>query len=330
MGYDKVIQKLNSWFKLENYAYISQLNDEQVHEQINFRDLILDDAERLKDKHDLEQDALYENCFESPEYYRWRSVIQGKPVIDFSHEYRTQKEIEDDEEREQELRAIQAANEKDNQEYLDNNPKEKSFWLEFQRMTDNFHGLRVSGSNLVRGMEVKELKSIYEYFTEAGLIGKHHILNDLDARLFFADINMVIRSEFPELFNQGHNNFFTSIDLANATDTEILDQLRDLLPMWRKELNIPMPKKRTVTPTLFGKVASYRIIPYLDIRIWSALYGFRFTHQQYGDILFPDDSNRATSDYIKQTLLPHTLKVLAILDRELDVEVLEFRKGRKK
>jgi hypothetical protein len=330
MDYDKAIQKLNSWFKLENYAFISQLSDEQVYEQINFRDLSLDDAERLENKHDLEEDALYENCFESPDYYRWRSVIHGKPIIDFSHEYRTQKEIEDDEESTKALQAIQAAAEQNNQEYLDNNPDEKAFWLEFQRMTNHFHGLRVSGSNLVRGMQVTELKNIYEYFIEAGLIGKSHILNELDSELFFADINMVMKSRFINMYNNSYNNFFTAIDLASATDKEILDQMSDLLPMWRKELNIPEPKKRAVTPSLFKKVASYRIIPYLDVRIWSALFGIEFTHQQYADILFPDNPNRANADFIKQTVVRHTLKIQAILNRETDIEVLPFRGSRKK
>ena len=326
----KAIEGLKKWFRLENYTDIATFSDKQIHEQISFRDIVISDAERLESKFDLAQDNIYENCFESPDYHRWRAVIQGGPIIDFSHEYRTPEQIKDDEKSERELRAIQDELAQDKQKYLDDNPAEKAYWLEFQRVTDHFNGLRVSGSNLVKAMDVKALKVIYEDFAEDGLIGEQHLLNGLDSKLFFADINMTMKSYGIDRYSHGYNDFYSSLDLANATDTEILEQMKILLPMWRKELDIPEPAKRAVTPSLFKKAASYRIIPYLDIKIWSALFGIKFTHQQYADILFPDNENRATADFIKQTVIPHTQKILAILDRELDIEVLPFRESRKK
>ena len=90
----------------------------------------------------------------------------------------------------------------------------------------------------------------------------------------------------------------TSIALEGFTDAEILADLAELLPKWRKQLNQPEPnkkrdettgRKRQSEDSVIKRVIEYRIIPMLDLMIWAKINDFKYTDEQLSRALYPDE-----------------------------------------
>ncbi|MBU3824683.1 MAG: hypothetical protein H9917_07645 [Candidatus Oceanisphaera merdipullorum] len=81
-----------------------------------------------------------------------------------------------------------------------------------------------------------------------------------------------------------------TILLDESTDEEILANLKNLLPKWRKQLSIPEPvfEKPRVGESTLPKIMSDCLIPAMDLMIWELLEGAKITQALLERTLFPD------------------------------------------
>lgn len=107
------------------------------------------------------------------------------------------------------------------------------------------------------------------------------------------------------------------IDLASGTDEEIAESLKAALPQWRKVKGIdenPLESVRFGYGTI-KKLISYRVIPMLDILVWTAIKKVRVSDDRLSRLLYADDdeeSDMRLSSQIKDTDRPLALKACTI------------------
>ncbi|MBL3809570.1 DUF6387 family protein [Alteromonas macleodii] len=306
---------LESWFNIANYDDFRGLSDEQVKKQLDFRFGLLSEVENIEALYELGVNQLHDNCFESPDYYYWRSIVQGTPLIDFEKEYRTTEEIKFDEESHDLLLYVQRQAELDREEYLTDRPEEKLFWEQFDKIPGSFNHI-LKGNSVVKGLHITTLKEIHDELLNINVFGSGQLFDGIDPQYLRSDVNSVITDKNIRLYGRNTESVYLDIDLTGGTDAEILDHIKGLLPIWRKKLNIPSPKKLKVTPTVFKKALTYNLIPLLDLKIWSAMFGLTLTNQYCADLLFNNDPDRGTADYMKLTVKPWFKKVEALLIKE--------------
>lgn len=102
-----------------------------------------------------------------------------------------------------------------------------------------------------------------------------------------------------------------AIDLDGSTDAEILEELRELLPMWRKQLNLPEPAKNecgVVGPSTIKRMIEYRVIPMLDLMIWAKINGFEYSAEQLSRVLYPDVI--VSAKHVNDTRKPFAMKFM--------------------
>lgn len=317
------------WFVIENYEPFNKLEESQIVEQLKFRYGLLINPTPLSEVRELNGGLVpvdfndHENStFESPECFMWRAIIRGEPLINFQKEYRTLQEIEQDSENEDFMSAIQEQTELSNQEFLKSNPDEAQIFKEMEKSIEIYKRKSTSlpGSNIVNTISVRSIKNIYESLVENNLLGEQHLMNGISSDTFFSDVNMALMENEIKLWGTSKHDVFLNIDLKSANDKEIIEQITNLLPLWRDKLNIPSPKVAKESPTLFSKVVPYKIIPYLDLRIWADLFGFQISYENICLSLF-DEGSRDT-DSFKQVVIPHEKKLAQYFDRLYEKEII--------
>lgn len=102
-----------------------------------------------------------------------------------------------------------------------------------------------------------------------------------------------------------------SVNLDDATDEEILVSMRKLLPLWRKQLELP--EHAHVAPKKIGvktlqKLITNRVLPILDLIIWEKRFDRMVTNPMIGVLVFNDDPKDTQS--IKETIKPFALEVM--------------------
>ncbi|ECY2635668.1 hypothetical protein F6847_26310 [Salmonella enterica] len=102
-----------------------------------------------------------------------------------------------------------------------------------------------------------------------------------------------------------------SVNLDDATDEEILVSMRKLLPLWRKQLELP--EHAHVAPKKIGvktlqKLITNRVLPILDLIIWEKRFDKMVTNPMIGVLVFNDDPKDTQS--IKETIKPFALEVM--------------------
>ena len=83
----------------------------------------------------------------------------------------------------------------------------------------------------------------------------------------------------PKLFR---DTVMVEIDLANGTDEEIAESLKAALPQWRKVRGIE-PDVTEAIPLVMErlrKIINYRLIPLIDILVWSNLHQVRVSEDR--------------------------------------------------
>ena len=98
-----------------------------------------------------------------------------------------------------------------------------------------------------------------------------------------------------------------TIDIETFTNSEIKQDLDRLLPIWRKQLDIQEPEVSFQTRSDHTKILEYQIIPLLDLMIWTKLNNTSITKSVYAGILFPDFSRGDTE--MRQTIIPFLKKI---------------------
>jgi hypothetical protein len=116
-----------------------------------------------------------------------------------------------------------------------------------------------------------------------------------------------------------------------ASEENLVNDFRRWIRETRSDMGIPDIKSR-FDSTDFTEWNKYRILAYLDLYLWSQIFGHRPTNQQIGIALFPDDYMVNLSDRIRKTVAPMALSLVheAMVDALLSqaLEKVEQKKGK--
>ena len=123
-----------------------------------------------------------------------------------------------------------------------------------------------------------------------------------------------VSEALPRLFR---GTVMVEIDLTNGTDEEIAESLKAALPQWRKVRGI---EADTTDAIRFGygtikKIINYRLIPMIDILVWSNLHKVRISENRLSRLLYTDDddeSDTRLNHQIRDTDRPLALKAASI------------------
>lgn len=123
-----------------------------------------------------------------------------------------------------------------------------------------------------------------------------------------------VSEALPRLFR---DTVMVEIDLTNGTDKEIAESLKAALPQWRKVRGI---EADTTDAIRFGygtikKIINYRLIPMIDILVWSNLHKVRISENRLSRLLYTDDddeSDTRLNHQIRDTDRPLALKAASI------------------
>jgi hypothetical protein len=119
-------------------------------------------------------------------------------------------------------------------------------------------------------------------------------------------------SEYFDLvdLNNNHRLAHMVINLNENSDKTILSDIKKLLPHWREVLEINEPTENIYSkPSHFKKIVDYKIIPLLDLKIWSLLEDKKIPHRVLTVALYPNGEKGETE--LKQTVLPFTEIILS-------------------
>ncbi len=125
-------------------------------------------------------------------------------------------------------------------------------------------------------------KDIKEFYTSIRST-KDSRFNGLEYSI--SDINLLFRHpEHPELLRSG-NGVYLNISL-DAPDAVLMREFSTLLKLYRKKLGFDQFSKEPTQATL-RKLHDYRILPYLDLLIWSEREGIKIQSRILAIALFP-------------------------------------------
>lgn len=123
-----------------------------------------------------------------------------------------------------------------------------------------------------------------------------------------------VSEALPRLFR---DTVMVEIDLTNGTDEEIAESLKAALPQWRKVRGIEPDVTEAIR---FGygtikKIINYRLIPLIDILVWSNLHQVRVSEDRLSRLLYTDDDNEEQmrlNHQIRDTDRPLAMKAASI------------------
>lgn len=105
---------------------------------------------------------------------------------------------------------------------------------------------------------------------------------------------------------------YPSFDLESSSDDEIISSIRTLLPVWRKEYGIIDKKQETFGIGKILKLVDYRIIPMMDLLMWSKLNSISLSNTILTRVLYPKLTDEVRGEeQLKDTDRPIAEKALS-------------------
>ena len=133
-------------------------------------------------------------------------------------------------------------------------------------------------------------------------LDEHGSYTHIDPKYMLASVSCNV----PEYLS---NKVLIDVCLSEATDEEILSGIKKLLPVWRDRLRQSEPEvlpKRRVGLKTFQKLVSNRVLPLLDLLLWSAVFKMEVSNPILSHLVFSDDPK--DSQAIKETIRPFALE----------------------
>lgn len=151
-------------------------------------------------------------------------------------------------------------------------------------------------------------------FTELSMYGYSAIDQGFfkrDEEYFYIKPEAMLASVTGNLKECFTNMVLLSVNLDDATDEEILVSMRKLLPLWRKQLELP--ENAYVAPKKIGlktlqKLITNRVLPILDLLIWERRFEKVVTNPMIGVLVFNDDPKDTQA--IKESIKPFALEAM--------------------
>lgn len=104
-------------------------------------------------------------------------------------------------------------------------------------------------------------------------------------------------------------NVAVNVNLHSSED-KIIRDFTNWLRKTRERLSISVPRK-PVRLREFEEWSKYKILPFLDLWLWSMVNGIRISHQDMGVALFPNDVDVSVSERIRKVVAPLARDVCA-------------------
>ncbi|WP_323908894.1 DUF6387 family protein [Aeromonas caviae] len=98
------------------------------------------------------------------------------------------------------------------------------------------------------------------------------------------------------------------VNLGEATDDELVNEFRRLIPLWRQQSAQPEPTKNEtgkVGPSTIRRIIEYKVLPMIDLMVWAQINGFKYSAEQLSRVLFPEEL--VTAKQMAETRIPFTL-----------------------
>lgn len=143
--------------------------------------------------------------------------------------------------------------------------------------------------------------------------GKPIVVDDeMVGDLFTVDNGMfwAVMREPVNLLSEGIDNAMITVDL-NSRDDVLIETFSNLLPLWRKELNVPEPEKPVAGgwESIRRKIIDYKIIPLIDLISWENSSGCKISLGVLAVSLFP--YGEKGEFMIAQTIKPFLERVMS-------------------
>lgn len=106
------------------------------------------------------------------------------------------------------------------------------------------------------------------------------------------------------------SNLYCALSIGNNTDDEIIAEMKRLLPLFRAKLGTPSPKQESdkrVGISLVRNIVNYKVLAYLDLKIWSMVSGCHFSNEFIARTLYPEpleNGDFVSSKNIAETRAP--------------------------
>lgn len=103
---------------------------------------------------------------------------------------------------------------------------------------------------------------------------------------------------------------YCALSIAYNTDDEIIAELKRLLPLFRAKLGTPPPKlesDKRVGISLVKTIVNYKVLAFLDLKIWSMVTGCQFSNEFMARTLYPEpleNGDFVSSKNIAETRAP--------------------------
>lgn len=104
-------------------------------------------------------------------------------------------------------------------------------------------------------------------------------------------------------------NVAVNVNLHSSED-KIIRDFTNWLRKTRACLSISVPRK-PVKLREFEEWSKYKVLPFLDLWLWSMVNGVRISHQDMGVALFPNDVDVSVSERIRKVVAPLARDVCA-------------------
>lgn len=269
------LTEMPDWFKLQNYECFEAISDSELWEELDSRVNMFKDA---KIGFELEKEMF--KVFALDKFNR---IKKGSPLISKSHLLRDDNfEFRNDEDRRyhQEINKIQEEN---------------------QHHDFNFDGQFVKPIKIEDVMELNELISEQMELTPLSNdeIVSYRYCTEIETHVDKRAKNLGLRDSYSKVH--------IALDIETATNEEILEEVKVLLDVVRKELDVPelkMFKKRTHHT---NKLRDYKVMEILDLLFWEALSGCKINRDTLTRNIFINPTKGDTE--FRQTIMPFIDKV---------------------
>lgn len=171
-------------------------------------------------------------------------------------------------------------------------PLDSSTWYRNNMKTKKYTDMQLSATSTVTPLQVIDVKKMEGEVSD--YINKNNIRHSLRGQK--ASINKI-----KPYFNEMH----ITLDMENPDDI-LLEDIKKLLPEWRKELDFNHTRTSDSISGSWGvvkrKILDYKIIPIIDLICWGNITRKRITNKKIAQLVFPYGEYDSTN--IVQTIKP--------------------------
>ncbi|MGU7853103.1 DUF6387 family protein [Burkholderia orbicola] len=152
------------------------------------------------------------------------------------------------------------------------------------------------------GVQDDRFASYKEAFDRSLDAGK---ITDIDRELLSKPMWMM----FAECDLGYEENVVVRINL-HSSEEKIVRDFTNWLRRTREHLSISAPR-RPVQRRDFEEWSRFKVLPFLDLWLWSRVHGIRIPHQEIGVALFPDELDVNVAERIRKVVVPLAQKICA-------------------